>query len=170
VGRGLHAVPHLLTSIRTSVDPVDQLRQQAADRRTIQLGDGLVLGIPWSACDDVGATSHTGAVAYDEHLAEHVRGVLSGEPGLSEKRMFGGQAFLIDGNLAVSASAKGGLLLRVDPAQTETYVADANACRAVMRGREMDGWLRIRTEGLSDAALERWISRGVSFARSLPAK
>ncbi len=109
-------------------------------------------------------------MAYDEQLAEQVREVLAGEPGLSEKRMFGGQGFLINGNLAVSASGQGGLLLRVDPAESETLVADPNASRAVMRGREMDGWLRIRTDGLSDAELERWIGRGVSFARSLPAK
>ena len=109
-------------------------------------------------------------MAYDEQLAHQVREVVSREPGLTEKRMFGGLGFLIDGNLAVSASAKGGLLLRVDPAQTESLVADANASRAVMRGREMDGWLRIQTDGLSDDQLARWISRGVSFARSLPAK
>jgi TfoX/Sxy family transcriptional regulator of competence genes len=109
-------------------------------------------------------------VAYDEQLAELVREVLSGEPGLSEKRMFGGLGFLINGHLAVSASGQGGLLLRVDPAESERLVADANASRAVMRGREMDGWLRIDTDGLPDTELERWIGRGVSFARSLPAK
>ena len=109
-------------------------------------------------------------MAYDEQLAEQVREVLAGERGLSEKRMFGGLGFLVNGNLAVSASGQGGLLLRVDPRQSETLVADANASRAVMRGREMDGWLRIRTDGLSDDELERWISRGVAFARSLPAK
>jgi TfoX/Sxy family transcriptional regulator of competence genes len=109
-------------------------------------------------------------VAHDEQLAEHVREVVSREDRLSEKRMFGGQAFFIGGNLAVAASGQGGLLLRVDPAQAETLIADPDASRAVMRGREMAGWLRIRTDALSDLELERWISRGVAYARSLPPK
>lgn len=84
--------------------------------------------------------------------------------------MFGGLAFLIDGNMAVSASGQGGLLLRVDPAQTDTLIAEPHAVRAVMRGREMNGWLRIDTDGLSDAEFQLWVSRGVAYARSLPPK
>ena len=122
------------------------------------------------AGDDVGSPTHTDDVAYDEQLAEHVRELVSNESGLTEKRMFGGQAFLIDGHLTVSASGQGGLLLRVDPAQAETLLDDPNASRAVMRGREMAGWLRVRTESLSDVELERWIGRAVAYARSLPAK
>lgn len=118
----------------------------------------------------VRAPAHTWTVAYDEQLAEHVRGLVSREPGVSEKRMFGGRGFLINGNLAVSASSQGGLLLRVDPTQSETLAADPHASRAVMRGREMDGWLRIRTDALSDDELERWVGRGVAYARSLPPK
>jgi TfoX N-terminal domain len=98
-------------------------------------------------------------VAYDEQLAEHIRDIAR-EPGLNEKRMFGGQAFLIHRNLALSASGQGGLLLRVDPVQTETLIADPNATRAVMRGREMNEWLRIYTDALTDAELEQWINRG----------
>ena len=112
----------------------------------------------------------TADVAYDEQLAEHIRDVIAREHGLNEKRMFGGHAFLINGNLAVSASGQGGLLLRVDPAQTETLIADPNATHAVMGGREMNGWLRIHTDALTDAGLEQWINRGVAFARSLPPK
>ena len=85
--------------------------------------------------------------------------------------MFGGQAFLIHGNLAVSASGQGGLLVRVDPAQTETLIADPNATRAVMRGREMNGWLRVDPEGIKTTRdLARWVALGVTYARSLPPK
>lgn len=85
--------------------------------------------------------------------------------------MFGGLAFLIDGNMAVSASGRGGLLLRVDPAQTEALVREPHAERFVMRGREMDGWLHIGPDALdSEDRLEQWIRHGVAYARSLPPK
>jgi TfoX/Sxy family transcriptional regulator of competence genes len=110
-------------------------------------------------------------MAYDEELAGRLREQLAGEDGLSEKRMFGGLAFLINGNMAVSASGQGGLLLRVDPAQTDQLTRQAGAERFVMRGREMDGWLRVDTDAVkTDAKLRRWIAHGVAYARSLPAK
>ncbi len=109
-------------------------------------------------------------MAYDTDLADRLRELVGGEQGLSEKRMFGGLAFLIGGNMAVSASGEGGLLLRVDPAATDELVADPRAGRAVMRGREMDGWLRVDVDGLDDAGLAGWVSRGVRYARSLPPK
>jgi TfoX/Sxy family transcriptional regulator of competence genes len=110
-------------------------------------------------------------MAYDEQLADRIRGQLNHEPGLTEKRMFGGLAFLINGNMAVSASSQGGLLLRVDPAQTEQLAAERHARPFVMRGREMDGWLRVDTDGLgSDAEFALWVSRGVAYARTLPPK
>jgi TfoX/Sxy family transcriptional regulator of competence genes len=110
-------------------------------------------------------------MAYDEELADRLRELVQGENGVTEKRMFGGLAFLINGNMAVSASGQGGLLLRVDPAETEELVADPNARRFEMRGREMDGWLRVDTDGLSsDRQLEQWVARGVAYARSLPPK
>lgn len=113
----------------------------------------------------------TPAMAYDEELAERLRAVLQGEAGLSEKRMFGGLAFLVNGNMAVSASSKGGLLLRVDPSETETLVARPHAEPFEMRGRDMTGWLRIAPEGVqSDADLRRWAAIGTGYARSLPAK
>ena len=82
-------------------------------------------------------------MAYDEEIANRIREVVQNEPSLSEQRMFGGLAFLINGNLALSASGQGGLLLRVDPAQTESLVSEPHAHRFQMRGRELDGWLRI---------------------------
>jgi TfoX/Sxy family transcriptional regulator of competence genes len=110
-------------------------------------------------------------VAYDEELADRVRSQLEDQVGLSERRMFGGLAFLINGNMAVSASGQGGLLLRVDPAQTDDLVRERHAERAVMRGREMDGWLRIDAAAVAtDGELRRWVDRGVAYARSLPAK
>jgi TfoX/Sxy family transcriptional regulator of competence genes len=110
-------------------------------------------------------------VGYDEKLADRVREHVLGEVGLSEKRMFGGLGFMIDGNLAVSASSQGGLLLRVDPAETDDLVADPLADRFVMRGREMDGWLRIDVDStVSDEELQRWVSRGIAYARLLPPK
>jgi TfoX N-terminal domain len=110
-------------------------------------------------------------VAYDEALAERIRALVAGEPGLAEKKMFGGLAFLVNGNMAVSASGQGGILLRVDPAESAELVAGAAAELAVMRGREMPGWLRVDVADLgSDETLAEWVGRGVAFARSLPAK
>ena len=111
----------------------------------------------------------TAVVAYDVDLADRLREILANEPGLVERLMFGGLAFMVAGHMAVSASGQGGLLLRVDPAQTDTLVVDPRASRFVMRGREMDGWLRIDIDArASDDELNRWIKHGVGYARSLP--
>ncbi len=110
-------------------------------------------------------------MAYDEELAARIRDLVASEAGVSEKKMFGGLAFLIGGNMAVSASGQGGLLLRVDPAETEALVADSHAQPFVMRGRAMDGWLRVEPEGVkSERDLERWVARGVAYARTLEPK
>ena len=110
-------------------------------------------------------------MAYDEKLAERLRETLAGEDGLSEMRMFGGLAFLINGNMSVSASGQGGLLLRVDPDETDALLEEPHAEPFVMRGRAMQGWMRVAPEGLrAKRELERWVKRGVSYARSLPPK
>jgi TfoX/Sxy family transcriptional regulator of competence genes len=110
-------------------------------------------------------------MAYDEDLANRIRELVAGEPGVTEKKMFGGLAFLIGGNMAVSASGQGGILLRVDPEQSDALAAKPHAEVAVMRGREMTGWLRIAPEGLkTKRQLEPWVRRGVAYARSLPPK
>jgi hypothetical protein len=112
---------------------------------------------------------HTCPVAYDEDLAHRIRALLRDDPGVSEQRMFGGLAFLVGGHLAAAASGQGGLLLRVDPARTPALARPPHAHRAVMRGRQLDGWLRVDPEGLqSDAELRRWVGFGVDYARSLP--
>jgi TfoX/Sxy family transcriptional regulator of competence genes len=110
-------------------------------------------------------------VAYDEDLANRIRELLADEQGLVEKKMFGGLAFLLGGNMAVSASGQGGLLLRCDPEQTDALVQKPHAARFEMRGRAMDGWLRIDADGVrTKRELKRWIDVGVKYARSLPPK
>jgi TfoX/Sxy family transcriptional regulator of competence genes len=110
-------------------------------------------------------------MAYDEELAERVRELVSHTDGSSEKRMFGGLAFLVNGNMAVSASGQGGLLLRVDPTETDELVGSAGARRFEMRGREMNGWLRVDADAsMTDDELEAWVQRGLTYARSLPSK
>jgi TfoX/Sxy family transcriptional regulator of competence genes len=110
-------------------------------------------------------------VAYDEDLAERIRERVADEDGLTEKRMFGGLAFLINGNMAVSASGQGGMMLRVDPAQTDELVQAPHARRFEMRGREMDGWLRVDPAAIAtESDLARWVGIGVAYARSLPPK
>jgi hypothetical protein len=110
-------------------------------------------------------------MAYDHELADRLREVLAGEKGLTEKAMFGGLAFLLGGNLAVSASSKGGLLLRVDPDRTEELVGRPHVGPFEMRGRAMSGWLRVDPAAVeTDDELQRWVAEGVSYARSLPPK
>ena len=110
-------------------------------------------------------------MAYDEQLAERIRALLAAEPALKEQRMFGGLAFLIGGNMAVGASGQGGILVRVDPAESEALVAETSAYPMEMRGRSMTGWLRVDAEHVgADAELEPWVARGAAYARSLPPK
>ena len=109
-------------------------------------------------------------MAIDDGLAERMRHLLAGEAGLSERRMFGGLAFLVGGHLAIAASGEGGALIRVDPAATEDLLATTRAEPAVMRGRALAGWLRVATDHLADDELARWVARSVAYARSLPAK
>ena len=111
------------------------------------------------------------AMAYDEELANRIRELVTGEPDLTEKRMFGGLAFLIGGNMSVAASGQGGLMVRVDPDETEALAEKPHAQPMVMRGREMKGWLRVDDEGVrTKRELEPWVRRGVAYARSLPPK
>jgi hypothetical protein len=110
-------------------------------------------------------------MAYDEDLAARIRELVANEKALSEKRMFGGLAFLINGNMAVSASGQGGLLLRVDPDETAALLKKPHTTPFVTRGRSMNGWLRVLPEGVrTKRQLEPWVKRSVAYARSLPAK
>jgi TfoX/Sxy family transcriptional regulator of competence genes len=110
-------------------------------------------------------------MAYDEDLAERIRELLRDEADVTERRMFGGLAFLIGGNMAVAASGQGGALVRVDPARSDRIVATTDARPMEMRGREMQGWLRVAPEHLrTKRQLARWVTLGATYARSLPAK
>ena len=110
-------------------------------------------------------------MAYDEHIADRIRELIAGEAGVTEKKMFGGLAFLVGGNMAISASGQGGILVRVDPATSDELVARSKAEVAVMRGRPMAGWLRVDADHLRQRRqLATWVERGTTYARSLPAK
>ena len=110
-------------------------------------------------------------MAYDEDLANRIRELIAGEPDVSEQTMFGGLAFLIGGKMSVAASGQGGLMVRVDPDQTEVLLAKPHAQPFEMRGRAMQGWLRIDADGVrTKRQLEPWVKRSVAYARSLPSK
>ena len=110
-------------------------------------------------------------MAYDEDVADRIRELLAGERDVVEKKMFGGLAFLIRGHIAVGASGQGGMLVRVDPDQSEKLVATTSARPMVMRGRPMKGWLRIDSEDVrTKRQLGKWVTLGATSARSLPPK
>jgi TfoX/Sxy family transcriptional regulator of competence genes len=110
-------------------------------------------------------------MAFDETLANRVRELIGGGPEVSEKRMFGGVAILLNGNMAVVIRGRGGLMVRVDPDQSEKLQAEPGAALAEMRGSPMRGWITVEPSGCTKAAdLRRWVNRGVTFTRSLPAK
>jgi TfoX/Sxy family transcriptional regulator of competence genes len=110
-------------------------------------------------------------MAYDEDLAGRIRELVAGEHGLSEQRMFGGLSFLVHGNMAIAASGRGGLLVRVDPQRSDELLAASGARPFEMRGREMRGWLLVDAEDArTEEQLRTWVEHGTSFARSLPAK
>jgi hypothetical protein len=110
-------------------------------------------------------------VAYDQELAGRIRRLIANVPDLTEKKMFGGLAFLIGGNLAIAASNQGGAMIRVDPQQSDALVATTTASLVQMRGRPMPGWLQISSDDLlTDDQLTPWVARGTGYARSLPPK
>jgi TfoX/Sxy family transcriptional regulator of competence genes len=110
-------------------------------------------------------------VAYDEKLAARIRELMASEPGLTEKKMFGGLAFLVGGNMAVAASGQGGVLVRVDPEESDTLLATTNASLMEMRGRQMQGWMRVDLADVrTKQQLAKWVEIGVAYARSLPPK
>jgi TfoX/Sxy family transcriptional regulator of competence genes len=108
---------------------------------------------------------------YDEDLANRLRELLAGEGPVTEKKMFGGLAFLLGGHMAVAASRNGGLLARIDPADTQSAIERPHAARMEMGGRSMDGWITVAPEGLkTKRQLEAWVRRSVSYVRTLPPK
>jgi hypothetical protein len=110
-------------------------------------------------------------MAYDEALANRIRELIGADADVTEQKMFGGLGFMVGGNMAISASGEGGILVRVDPADSDSLVASTNAYSMVMRGRPMQGWLRVSAEHVRTARqLGKWVTLGVGYARSLPAK
>jgi TfoX-like protein len=110
-------------------------------------------------------------MAYDEDLANRIRELMAAESGVTEKQMFGGLAFLIGGHMAVAASGQGGLMVRCAPEETEKLIAKPHARRFEMRGREMDGWLRVDDDGVkTKRQLEPWVRIGVAHVKALPPK
>jgi hypothetical protein len=110
-------------------------------------------------------------MAYDEDLADRIRELIGHERGVEEKRMFGGLAFLINGNMSVAASRTGGLMVRVPPNETDKLLQRDHVEPMVMAGRETRGWLRVSSDGVkTKRQLQSWVSRGVDYAKSLPPK
>lgn len=109
-------------------------------------------------------------MAYDEELADRIRELVP-EEGVTEKKMFGGLAFLVGGHMAVAASGRGGLMVRADPAESDDLVDSSPAEPMIMRGRPMTGWLRVPADAVdARAELKRWVGVGVGYASSLPPK
>jgi TfoX/Sxy family transcriptional regulator of competence genes len=110
-------------------------------------------------------------VAYDEDLANRIRELLADENAITEKAMFGGLAFLRNGNMTVSASRNGGLLVRINPADTDAALARPHTTLMEMGGRTMDGWITVGSEGLTTKReLTSWVELSLAFVRTLPPK
>jgi TfoX/Sxy family transcriptional regulator of competence genes len=110
-------------------------------------------------------------MAYDEDLAHRIRELIAAEPDVTERQMFGGLAFLVAGNMSVAASGQGGLMVRVEPNETDALVAKPHAQTFEMRGRAMQGWVRVDAQGVqTKRQLAPWVRRGVAYARLLPPK
>src|SRR5215469_9431956 len=105
------------------------------------------------------------AMVYDQELAGRIRQLIGSDPELTEKKMFGGLAFIVRGNMAIAASSEGGAMVRADPAQSDALVAATKATLMNMRGRDMPGWLRVRSDDLrTDDQLAPWVEIGTGYA------
>jgi TfoX/Sxy family transcriptional regulator of competence genes len=110
-------------------------------------------------------------VAYDEQLADRIRTRLGPDPSVSEQRMFGGLAFLIDGNMAVGVSGQGGLMVRVPAEETDALIDRTAAEPMEMKGRPIRGWVRVASDAVrTKRQLGSWVDRGTGYARTLPTK
>jgi TfoX/Sxy family transcriptional regulator of competence genes len=110
-------------------------------------------------------------VAYDEKLAQRIRSILAKEPGLSERKMFGGIGFMVHGNMAVAANSKGGVMVRVDPEHGRELLEDPRYQPMEMRGRMMHGWLHIEPDAVaSEESLREVVRHGLDYVRTLPPK
>lgn len=120
---------------------------------------------------NVGRTGEDGRVSYDEELADRVEDLLGARRDATPKRMFGGLAWMVNGNMAVVVRSKGGLMVRVSPDDHDDLLAEPGAATTVMRGHPMRGWITVSPEACaapSDVAA--WVDRGLAYALSLPPK
>lgn len=109
-------------------------------------------------------------MAYDAELARRVRAALSNRPGITERRMFGGLAFMLDGNMCCCVTEHG-LMTRVGPDAYADALAQPHTGLMDLTGRPMRGWVLVEMAGLAtDAGLGEWVGRGAGFAATLPAK
>jgi TfoX/Sxy family transcriptional regulator of competence genes len=146
---------------------VDLVREQQREAGVV--GDDVAGGD--RASRRPGTDRLGGAMAYDEDLANRLRELLAGEDAVTEKKMFGGLAFLVHGHMSVSASGQGGLLARIDPGETDAVLSKEHVSRMEMRGRTMDGWVRVAPEGVrTKRQLEPWVRRSLSYVKALPPK
>lgn len=110
-------------------------------------------------------------MAFDQALARQLRELLAKERKITEKKMFGGLAFLLNGNMSVAASGQGGMLVRIDPAETDAALRRRGVTRMVMGGRSMDGWIRVAsTAAATKRDIEPWVKRSLSYVKTLPPK
>ena len=110
-------------------------------------------------------------MVFDPIIAERIREAVASEPDVSERKMFGGLAFLLRGNMAMAASSKGGLMIRTDPATASGLVDESPAEYVEMSGRQLQGWLHLGAVDIeSDHQLAIWINRALDYATTLPSK
>ena len=166
VGEGRHSGSHLPSALSPGPEPLATEARCFAKR----MATG---SCPWDAggSSTMAARYACAAMVYDEELAHRLRELLSGENGITEKAMFGGLAFLVHGNMAVSASRNGGLLVRIDPADSEAALARPHVALMEMGGRTMAGWITVLPEGLkTKRQLAQWVKRALTFVKTLPPK
>ncbi|SDO79052.1 Transcriptional regulator of competence genes, TfoX/Sxy family [Pedococcus dokdonensis] len=110
-------------------------------------------------------------MAYDEQVAQRIRDLVAGDLDVTEKKMFGGLAFLVNGNMSVAASSKGGLMVRLDADEAQRLLEQPAVRPFEMRGKPMNGWLRVDEAGFeTEPQLREWVDRSVEYARTLPHK
>jgi TfoX/Sxy family transcriptional regulator of competence genes len=157
-----------------SVDDLrDVLRSRATDRQTVVQTGGPRVGrrAARTVSEHTRTVSSEVQMAYDQDLANRVRELLAGEDSITEKRMFGGLAFLVDGRMTVSASRNGGLLVRIEPGETAACLKRPHVALMKMGGRTMDGWVTVGPDGLrTQRELAGWVEKSLAFAKALPAK
>lgn len=108
---------------------------------------------------------------YDEELLDRLREILEGEPGYSERAMFGGVAIMLDGNMCVGVMKGGGMMVRLSKEEGDAALAEPHVREMEFTGRPMRGWVVVAAEGVTTGAeLRDWTDRAVRYVRGLPPK